>query len=50
MVTGILETFLFACVMAGLYLAGRRNLWLPVIAHGVYDTVGFVLIFLGLYR
>jgi len=48
-ITGILETFLFACVMAGLYLAGRRNLWLPVIAHGVYDTVAVVLIFLGLY-
>ena len=49
-ITGILETFLFGCVMAGLYLAGRRNLWLPVVAHGVYDTFAFVLIFLGLYR
>ena len=48
-ITGILETFLFGCVMAGLYLAGRRNLWLPVIAHGVYDTTAFILIFLGLY-
>jgi len=48
-IAGILDTFLFGCVMAGLYLAGRRNLWLPVIAHGVYDTAAFVLIFLGLY-
>jgi hypothetical protein len=48
-ITGILETFLFGCVMAGLYLAGRRSLWLPVIAHGVYDTSAFMLIFLGLY-
>lgn len=46
---GILDTFLFGCVMAGLYLTGRRNLWLPVIAHGVYDTAAFSLIFLGLY-
>lgn len=48
-ITGILETFLFGCVMAGLYLTGRRNLWLLVTAHGVYDTAAFVLIFLGLY-
>jgi membrane protease YdiL (CAAX protease family) len=48
-ITGILETFLFGCVMAGLYLAGRRSLWLPIIAHGVYDTTAFMLIFLGLY-
>lgn len=47
--TGILETSLFACVMGGMYLAGGRNLWLPIVAHGVYDTVAFVLIFLGLY-
>jgi membrane protease YdiL (CAAX protease family) len=47
--TGIVDTFLFAWVMSGLYLAGRRNLWLPVIAHGVYDTAAFALIFLGLY-
>ena len=48
-ITGIIETFLFGCVMAGLYLTGQRNLWPLVIAHGVYDTVAFVLIFLGLY-
>jgi len=48
-ITGILDTFLFSCVIATLYLAGRRNIWLPVIAHGVYDTAAFVLIFLGLY-
>ncbi|MBN2385503.1 MAG: CPBP family intramembrane metalloprotease [Anaerolineales bacterium] len=47
-IPGIFETFLFGCGMAGLYLAGRRNIWLPVIAHGVYDTVALVLIFLGL--
>jgi hypothetical protein len=48
-ITGILETFLFGCVMAGLYLTGRRNFWLLIIAHGIYDTAALVLIFLGLY-
>lgn len=48
-ITGIFETFLFGCVIAGFYLAGRRSLWLAVIIHGVYDTTAFVLIFLGLF-
>jgi len=48
-ITGILETFLFGGVMAGLYLAGGRNLWLLIISHGVYDSAALVLIFLGLY-
>ncbi len=48
-VTGIVETFIFACVMAFIYLANRRNLWLNIIAHGVYDTVAFIMIYLGLY-
>lgn len=47
-ITGILDTLLFGAVMAGLYLASKRNLWLPIIFHGVYDTLGFLLIYLGL--
>jgi membrane protease YdiL (CAAX protease family) len=49
-ITGIVETFLFGGVMAGLYFAGHRNVWLPVVAHGAYDTLAFLWIFLGLYR
>ena len=41
---GVIENFFFALVFAGLYLAARRNLWLPIIAHGVYNSVGFVFI------
>jgi membrane protease YdiL (CAAX protease family) len=48
-ITGVLETCVFGAVMACLYLATKRNLWLPIIVHGVNDTVGFVLIFSGLY-
>lgn len=47
--TGILETSLMGCALGLLYFAARRNLWLPIIAHGSYNTVQFVLIFLGLY-
>ena len=48
-ITGMVDTFLLAMVMAALYFGSGRNLWLPVITHGVYNTVAFVLIFLGLH-
>ncbi|MCI0398679.1 MAG: CPBP family intramembrane metalloprotease [Chloroflexi bacterium] len=48
-ITGVLETFVFGAVMAWLYLVTRRNLWLPIIVHGANDTIGFTLIFFGLY-
>ena len=48
-ITGVLDTILAGMLLGALYLASQRNLWQPVIAHGVIDTVGFTLIFLGLY-
>lgn len=48
-VASVLESFVFALVFAGLYLAARHNLWLPIIAHGFHNTLGLVLIYLGLY-
>ena len=30
------------------YLAGERNLRLPILAHGFSDTIGLVLVYLGL--
>jgi membrane protease YdiL (CAAX protease family) len=47
--SGIVQVFFEACFWAGLYLAGRRNLWLPVIGHGVTNTIAFILMYLGLY-
>jgi membrane protease YdiL (CAAX protease family) len=32
-----------------LYLASGRNLWLTVIQHGLGNTLGFILIYLGCY-
>ena len=45
----VIENFIFALVFAGLYLAARRNLWLPIIAHGAYNSLGFYFIYLGLF-
>jgi membrane protease YdiL (CAAX protease family) len=46
---GVISNFCFALVFAGLYFAAGRNLWLPIIAHGFYNSLIFVLIYLGLY-
>jgi membrane protease YdiL (CAAX protease family) len=48
-INGVIETFIFGGVMACLYTISKRNLWLPIIVHGVIDTVGFLLIFFNLY-
>jgi membrane protease YdiL (CAAX protease family) len=29
------------------YFAARRNLWGPILAHGLYDTVGFLFVFMS---
>ena len=48
-VTGVLDTFLAGLVLGLLYLSSRRNLWLPILTHGIIDTFGFLLIFAGLF-
>lgn len=32
------------------YLAARRSLWASIITHGIYDTIGFVAVYLSLDR
>jgi len=46
-ITGVLDTALAGLVLGLLYLLARRNLWLPILTHGVVDTTGFLLIFFG---
>lgn len=48
-ITGVVENVLVGVLFGVLYLAGRRNLWLPILTHGAIDTIGFLLIFTGLY-
>lgn len=45
--TGVLDTALAGLVLGLLYFLARRNLWLPILTHGLIDTVGFLLIFSG---
>jgi membrane protease YdiL (CAAX protease family) len=47
-ISGVLDSVLAGVLFATLYFASGRNLWLPVLVHGVVDTTSFVLLFLGL--
>jgi membrane protease YdiL (CAAX protease family) len=47
--SGVITIGLNGLVFGVLYLVSRRNLWIPIMAHGAMDTVGFLLIFLGRY-
>jgi membrane protease YdiL (CAAX protease family) len=45
--TGVLDTALAGLMLGLLYFLARRNLWLPILTHGIIDTVGFLLIYAG---
>jgi uncharacterized protein len=48
-ITGILDEGLAGLLLGVIYLLNARNLSVPIIAHGITDTVDFLLIFLGKY-
>ena len=47
--SGVIVITMTGLLLGGLYLITGRNLWVPIIVHGVNDTVGFILIYLGKY-
>jgi uncharacterized protein len=47
--TGIIEEGSDGLILGLMYLACRRNLAVPVVAHGVCDTIDIALLFLGKY-
>jgi len=48
-ITGVSENFLDGLILGALYLRLGGNLAVPIVAHGVTDTVDFVLLFLHRY-
>ena len=48
--TGVLDTALAGFLLAMIYIFSGRNLWITILTHGVIDTVGVVLLYLGLVR
>ena len=47
--TGVVLESLAGVVLGLLYLASGRNLTVPIVAHGVANTIAWVLIYLGRY-
>lgn len=47
--TGVIENVIDGAILAALYFATGRNLWAPIMAHGIQDTVDVLLIYLGTY-
>ena len=47
--TGVIDEGLMGILLALIYLSTGRNLAVPIIAHGIADTIDFLLIFLGKY-
>ena len=46
---GVLDEALMGTILGLIYLASRRNLFIPIVAHGVADTLDAFLFFAGLY-
>lgn len=47
--TGILEEASDGLILGLIYLVYRQNLAIPIVAHGVCDTIDIALLFLGKY-
>jgi membrane protease YdiL (CAAX protease family) len=48
-ITGVTENIIDGAILATLYLASGRNLWVPILAHGITDTVDCILLYSGHY-
>jgi len=47
--TGLIDEGLMGILLAAIYLGTGRNLAVPIVAHGVQDSIDMILIFLGRY-
>jgi hypothetical protein len=45
---GVVGSTFSGLFFGALYLVSRRNLWLPILAHGFTDTIGLALIYFDL--
>jgi uncharacterized protein len=45
---GVLSATFSGLILGGAYLLGGRNLWVPILAHGISDTFAVVVVFAGL--
>lgn len=48
-VTGVIENAIDGFLLGLIYLRCDRNLAVPIVAHGITDTIDFLLMFIGKY-
>ncbi len=47
--SGVVASGVTGFLLGTAYLSSGRNLWCAILAHGLLDTLGFVMIYLGVY-
>ena len=45
--TGVVDSGMAGLLLGGAYLLSRRNLWVPILAHGFIDTFAVIVVFFG---
>jgi membrane protease YdiL (CAAX protease family) len=45
--SGVLDSTYSGFVLGAAYLLAGRNLWVPILAHGIVDTVAVFVVFMG---
>jgi uncharacterized protein len=45
--SGVLDSTYSGLVLGTAYLLSRRNLWAPILAHGIADTLALFVVFMG---
>lgn len=43
--SGVVSTGIAGAILGGLYVWSGYNLWMPILTHGIIDTMGLILIF-----
>jgi hypothetical protein len=46
---GILNTAIDAAIFCTVYLVGQRNLWVPIVMHGMGNSLGLIAMYLGAF-
>lgn len=46
-ITGVLTIFVLALIFGAVYIRSGKNLWPVIVAHGIMDTIGITVIYLG---
>ncbi len=46
-IVSVMSAGITGIIFGSMFIASRRNLWLTIVTHGVYDTLSFLFVFFG---